>query len=519
MLNKKPVMTRLFLLMGGVASFLLPCINTEIDLIYVLSPWVYLTCFLLYTRTIRKKWEWVVFEVIFLTILELRYQDFLGGTKILLTLVSVLLLMVLTAGLSFPFWMDRIYQKHGPRWLSMLVFPCMRVLMEQFVVGQQFNLSLTQFGNKWLLQSTAFLGDIFLSFVVALVPSALAHMIINRKDKRTLRAGAAALIFCTLIFAAGAIRLSAIPKPDNSIFMAYASGPQKTYYEDPSEVDPEYEENLEYLRSSVRDAAKNGAKLIAYAEEAFMIYGQEMNDLIVEAEKLAVENDIYILLAFDYSYMDESNEVYANIVTLVDNQGELRADYNKTYLIPVIEEDIYEAGDGIIPAEEITIDGQERVVSYTVCYDATFADYISSVDRRTNLFINPSWDWEEIVDLNYRMQGISAVEAGVVLFKPTVDGWSIVTDPCGRLLYKENTLGQSYDKIYYADVPAVTYTTVYQQIREHLLRVYVAIELAMLGLVLFVMVRQIVRAVRLKKQKKAELAQMDPPAADQGGEI
>lgn len=30
---------------------------------------------------------------------------------------------------------------------------------------------------------------------------------------------------------------------------------------------------------------------------------------------------------------------------------------------------------------------------------------------------------------NYRLQGISALESGVVLFKPTVDGWSIVVDP------------------------------------------------------------------------------------------
>ena len=30
---------------------------------------------------------------------------------------------------------------------------------------------------------------------------------------------------------------------------------------------------------------------------------------------------------------------------------------------------------------------------------------------------------------NYRLQGISALENGVVLFKPTVDGWSIVVDP------------------------------------------------------------------------------------------
>jgi hypothetical protein len=44
------------------------------------------------------------------------------------------------------------------------------------------------------------------------------------------------------------------------------------------------------------------------------------------------------------------------------------------------------------------------------------------MDPETDLFINPSRDWDEIDDLNYRMQGISAMENGIVLFKPTVDG-------------------------------------------------------------------------------------------------
>ena len=89
---------------------------------------------------------------------------------------------------------------------------------------------------------------------------------------------------------------------------------------------------------------------------------------------------------------------------------------------PVIETREYTPGDGHIPSNRITIDGQEVVISYTICYDATFYRYLLSMDPETDLFINPSRDWDEIDDLNYRMQGISAMENGIVLFKPTVDG-------------------------------------------------------------------------------------------------
>ncbi len=118
----------------------------------------------------------------------------------------------------------------------------------------------------------------------------------------------------------------------------------------------------------------------------------------------------------------------------------------------------------MIPSEHVEIMGRKLVISYTICYDATFSDFLLTMDRKTNLYINPSWDWSEIVDLNYRMQGISAIQNGVVLFKPTVDGWSTVMDPYGKLYYKFSTLGQDYDKVFFADVPFGRARTLYRHL-------------------------------------------------------
>jgi len=49
-------------------------------------------------------------------------------------------------------------------------------------------------------------------------------------------------------------------------------------------------------------------------------------------------------------------------------------------------EDEYVAGDGSIPSDHITIQGVDRVISYTVCYDATFTRYLLSMDKKTDLF-------------------------------------------------------------------------------------------------------------------------------------
>jgi hypothetical protein len=49
----------------------------------------------------------------------------------------------------------------------------------------------------------------------------------------------------------------------------------KVYYEEPSEDDASYSENETYLTRTAKEAAENGAKLIAYAEEAFIITYEE----------------------------------------------------------------------------------------------------------------------------------------------------------------------------------------------------------------------------------------------------
>ena len=168
------------------------------------------------------------------------------------------------------------------------------------------------------------------------------------------------------------------------------------------------------------------------------------------------------------------------MAVLIDNEGSILSDYLKTNMIPVIEDD-YKAGDGVIPCDHVTIDGQERYISYSICYDATFPTYIMTMDEKTDLFINPSWDWDEIEDLNYRLQAISAIESGVVLFKPTVDGMSIVTDPYGNLSYKESTLGGDYEDVRYVDVPGGRTDTIYSRVYRYIAPIWSFLALLILA--------------------------------------
>ena len=465
--NRQKIL-RIIVLIAGALVFVLPRFIPESEPLYSLAPWLFTGCFLFYSRSCTNWKQRAFFTLVLLSAHEIRYTDFLGDSYIEYTLIAILLDIVLTLAAIIPFYVDEYLNKNGNLFFGLIAYPVMRIAVEHFISGRQFNLSLTQFGNKWLIQSTALVGDAFITFMVTFVPSVIVMMILKKGERRVLLTGIVSLLLCALVFVLGGIRYSKPLSLLDPIHMAYASGPQKVYYEEPSEEDASYSENEIYLTRTAKEAADNGAELIAYAEEAFIVTYEEEKQLVETAEKAAQDNDIFILLCLD---SEDEDGVWVNKAVLIDNEGSILSDYLKTNMIPVIEDD-YKAGDGIIPCNHVTIGGQERYISYSICFDATFPTYIMTMDDKTDLFINPSWDWDEIDDLNYRLQAISALESGVVLFKPTVDGVSIVTDPYGNLSYKENTLGGDYEEVRYVDVPAGRTDTIYSSIYKYIAPVW-----------------------------------------------
>jgi len=497
MQSKTKQFYRYALFLIGVVFYILPTFNTENDILYVISPWIYITSFLYYTRTIERKREWGIFSFVFLTAHEFRYSGFLGDTAAYFDFISMLLIILIAAATIIPYFVDLFYLKRGNGFLKVFAFPFTRVLAERIIVGQQFNLSLSQFGNKYLLQTVSIFGDVIISFMVTFIPSVIVYMIVKKDNKKMVRYGCIALTVFALLMGYGAARYHLSGRAADRIRMAYATGPRKTYYEEPSEVDPTYDESLEYMKRTATEAAANGAELIAYAEEAFIIDNDEKQSFLDEVSKVARENNIFMLVCLD---IDGGEDMFYNTAVFIDNKGEFLSDYTKYYLIPVIETSEYVGGKGEIPSNHVIIGGKEHVISYSICYDATYTSYLASMDKKTDIYINPSWDWEEIDDLNYRMQGMSAVAAGVELFKPTVDGWSMVTNPYGRVTYKESTLRGDYDKVYYAEVSPCRTFTLYKFHTP----LFLVIWTLLVGFMLFDMCRIMIKSIKAMRKKKAE---------------
>lgn len=152
--------------------------------------------------------------------------------------------------------------------------------------------------------------------------------------------------------------------------------------------------------------------------------------------------------------------------------------------------------------KQICHERDRGIIARKHCQNYPDIRIVLTMDEKTNLFINPSWDWDQIDDLNYRLQAISAIESGVVLFKPTVDGMSIVTDPYGNLSYKESTLGGDYEEVRYVDVPGGRTDTIFSRIGTFVSPLWSMIAFIIIAYVLYGLLKGFIRSGRFGKSKE-----------------
>lgn len=476
--TKRAVALDAIALLVGFICYIAPVFTGQYTWIYVACPWLYLFCFLFYTRRIQKKRQWIVFALVFCTANEIRYFDLLGTSLFYVKIASVLAVVIASGVLLLPFLGDAIYGKKVKGMSAIFAFPLIRIVTENLLtlsgLGSQFNLSISQFDNKWLIQGAAMFGESFVGIIVALVPSALIYLILLLQKRQSIKkrdsqnkktpeykyyahsrnAAIIVLLLCAMVANCGSIRYYIglhRAKRFPNLTMAYVPGPQSSFTETPGE-DLSFEENIAFMQRTVREAADGEACLIAYPEEAFQIEGNEDRQKFIDAAcKAAMDNDIYILLCIDLDLGEDERS--KNEAIFIGVEGEVYSEYAKSNLIPIIESSGYEPGDGEMPLEYFEVEGEELVISYTICYDTTSTYYVQTCDSDVNLYISPSWDWPSILDINWRLQGTRAVENGMTIFKPTMDGYTIVTDAYGNVSYMHDSTGKDYDKVFFVEIP------------------------------------------------------------------
>ncbi|MCF0138141.1 MAG: hypothetical protein HUJ66_07245, partial [Oscillospiraceae bacterium] len=362
-----------------------------------LFAFVWPLCFVLFNRHFSKKCLGTVISFLaYCVVVNIKFYNALGTGILTVALTVNTIYAVIT---YLPFILDRIlYGKINGK-LGILVLPLAVAAVELFISLINFtmmeNLAYTQTANLVFIQIADIIGTFGLSAFIAAFSTVAAYAI--EKGFVWADVKKPVVIYLVLILIVnvyGGVKLAANDDyGKESVKVAMALGPELELV-DGEWVNVSYDKNVASLKKTFAEAVGLGAEIVAYNEEAFCVADVERNDLIAEIKDLAAENNVFALVPIE-TYSTEDG-LGTNGLVFISNEGEILADYEKSFLVPVIETSYYVKGDGKLPVVEINVNGKPVKVAMDICYDGDFSQYIRTMDNDVDIWFEPCWEWEPV---------------------------------------------------------------------------------------------------------------------------
>ncbi|MDO4491627.1 MAG: nitrilase-related carbon-nitrogen hydrolase [Lachnospiraceae bacterium] len=447
-----------------------------------ITAWLWPAAFLFFSRRAKTGKQLLPLMAVIAAGTVIKWWNVLQGS----VLLSALLCLVWSLFWSLPFvleWLlrsccekDSLTRKQRRGRCSLLkgvaetfLFPALFVTTEflrSFVfAGSLGILAYSQTGILPLVQVVSLVGSYGLSFLICWFGSVLVSALERDTGWRVTITIYGGLLAAVLLF--GSLRLAQAPSEyDSTVTTASVISP---YYRQFS--DGEYEifplqESEEYLISQVERAAREGAVIACWNEEAFTILDGEEQEFLILAENLSSQYGMTMLLGYEMPDTDNSEEgLSVNKLVILTPEGN-RTEYVKTHLVPVMETLDFVKGSGNLP----TVVTEEAVISAAICFDDLYVSYIHGFGAETNehfrdtelLFI-PSWDWHSVENAHSDASEFRAVENGFSLVKPSYDGISTAVDPYGRVIRRFDTEDTGFDTVQLAEIPVMRVHTFYSE--------------------------------------------------------
>ena len=179
--------------------------------------------------------------------------------------------------------------------------------------------------------------------------------------------------------------------------------------------------SLEKLEPHLQAATGNGARIIVTPEAAFRV--QNRDAWRAQIGELAARHNVWLALG----YFD--NERQINCIDWAAPDGEVRARYIKTHLVPVYE--TYTRGSGA--RAELEIEGVK--VGGVICQDDNFSDIARGYGRDgVQLMTIPTNDWRGVQHFHLTSTLWRALEMRYGIARATSDGISVLISARGEVL-------------------------------------------------------------------------------------
>ena len=214
------------------------------------------------------------------------------------------------------------------------------------------------------------------------------------------------------------------------------------------------------IDGTVREAQR-GAQIVLWQEMAGGGTEEDTNTLIAKAKNVAKQENIYIVMGVGIQFSG-SDRLLENRLIIIDPSGEIVINHLK-YGATIISNNAH--GDGILQ----TVDTKYGTLSGIVCYDADFPMTVNQVGRKgADILFLPNGDPNIAVTQLHAQQAIfRSIENGVSLVRQDYSlGWSIATDPYGRILAAVDNLRTS-ERVMVAQVPTHGVFTLYSILGDY----------------------------------------------------
>ncbi|RSN72100.1 carbon-nitrogen hydrolase family protein [Actinomadura sp. WAC 06369] len=397
-----------------------------------------------------------------------------------LTFLTFVGVLSLASGGLVPFAVDRFVSTRLRSLGRLLAFPA-ALTATSFLVGT-FNPfgtayglpAVTQHTNLALLQVLAVAGPYAIGFLIGGVATAVNHLWERGLTRHAARPALAAAAVLAVVVIGGQARLAFAPAPTSPTVRiaginpdmavnaeaARLAGTDLDDFEavsrtaDPAAMRAGTDVIADQLFADTRLAARTGAKIVFWSENAARLLSSDVPAFQAEAVELARQEGIYLNMAMNI-YLPDPPYVRDQTV-LVGPDGNVLWTYEKHHPIPGLEPNT--PGEGPVPVVE-TPYGR---LSNVICYDA---DFPAMMKVDADIMLVPGGDWPEIGRIHTRMASLRAIENGYTLVRQDFNGSSQAFDYQGHVLSQQDTTPDD-TPFWIVDVPTNGTTTVYRVVGD-----------------------------------------------------
>lgn len=410
------------ILLSGLAWYFADGLNGDLWYIMWLAP---VPVLLLSLKT-SAKWAFVIAFAAYL-IGRLSWFSYLVRVATLVPAIVVTLLPALVFALIILASRWCIMKINA--WYTVFAFPVFFTLFEYSLInfskdGTAASIAYSQMNCIPMIQVAAVAGILGITFIITFIPSAIALGWYYRATKAKLWAIAGtATSLLIVVFLYGELRIAPFVKQPK-IDVGLTSLDENIHSNsDHPNLEKEKQVTIAYMEQ-VKILAAQGARIVLLPERAIGIDKAWANQIIAILDSTAKQNHVYIIAG----YTNQRNMPERNSAIVIDPNGNVSADYNKTHLVTGFENQFTPGG---IPGL-FKFNGVQSGVA--ICKDLDFQAYLKQYgENKPGFIFVPAWDF--IVDdwLHGRMAILRGVENGFSEIRSARLGRLTVSDQYGRI--------------------------------------------------------------------------------------